>query len=604
MSTGCGKVSALKGTLFLGVLTLVGMIAVAGIFPGSRARGAASVAEPRVTLITQITRDGFRKTNLLAGDSQLFVTELPGTHRVIAKVSLTDSSKPTSDRSLVASPFSNLQALDLSPDRTQLLVAPIRAGSSSGSSSGSSGDEFWTLPLAKGSPERIGDLSGRDAAWSSDGQHLVFSKGSVIYLAGANGTQVHQLFTATGSVFAPRFSPDGKVIRFTVSDVAQNTTQLWEIGQDGSNPHALLASWPHASTACCGSWTSDGRYYVFQASQTVPHTLTLFTSLWALPGSATGADGGAPAVVQLTNGPMSFGNASLARDTKRMWAIGVQPVAEVVKYETGSKKFVPVLPGVSATDLAFSPDGKWVTYVSIPEATLWRSRANGGDRLQLTSAPGRAALPVWSPDGKQIAFVSMQPGESWKLFLVPVGGGTPQPVLTENGSQIDANWSADGSRLMFGDFRNDVGGLSIRLLNFNTHQIETIPGSQGLFSPRWSPNGRYIAALSPDNTTLKLFDFQTQKWTNWLVESAGAVSYPIWSADSQYIYFDDLVSGEESIRRVKVGESQPELACVLDAVDRFPGGLGTWIGRAADGSWMLVRDRSTQEVYQLSLELP
>ena len=606
MSTGSGKVSALKGTLFLGALTLLGMIAVAGVFPGSRARGAASVAEPRVTSITQVTRDGFRKTNLLADDSQLFVTELPGAQRVIAKVSLPNSDRPKSDRpksdrpksdrSLVASPFSNLQALDLSPDHTKLLVAPIQSGSKD--------DEFWTLPVAKGSPERIGDLSGRDAAWSADGQHLVFSKGSVIYLAGANGTQVHELFTASGSVFAPRFSPDGKIIRFTVSDVAQNTTQLWEIAQDGSNPHALLANWPHASTACCGSWTSDGRYYVFQASQTVPHTLTLFTSLWALPGSATGPDGGASSVVQLTSGPMSFGKASLARDSKRMWAIGVQPVAEVVKYEQGSKKFVAVLPGVSATDLAFSPDGKWVTYVSVPEATLWRSRANGSDRLQLTSAPGRVALPVWSPDGKQIAFVSMQPGESWKLFLVPVGGGTPQAVVAENGSQIDANWSADGSRLMFGDFRNDVGGLSIRLLDFKTQKIETIPGSQGLFSPRWSPNGRYIAALSPDNTTLKLFDFQTQKWTNWLAEPAGAVSYPIWSADSQYIYFDDLVSGEESIRRVKVGASQAEVACALDAVDRFPGGLGTWIGRAADGSWMLVRDRSTQEVYQLSLELP
>jgi Tol biopolymer transport system component len=338
----------------------------------------------------------------------------------------------------------------------------------------------------------------------------------------------------------------------------------------------------------------------------------LFTSLWALPGSATGAGGGASSgtssgpseVVQLTDGPMSFGNASLARDNKKMWAIGVQPVAEVVKYEPVSKKFVPVLAGVSATDLSFSPDGKWVTYVSVPDATLWRSRADGSDRLQLTAAPGRVALPVWSPDGKQIAYVSMQPGESWKLFLIPVGGGTPQAVVAENGSQIDANWSADGSRLMFGDFRNDVGGLSIRVLDFKTHKIETIPGSQGLFSPRWSPDGRYIAAISPDNTTLKLFDFQTQKWTNWLTETAGTVSYPIWSADSQYIYFDDLVSGEESVRRIKVGESQPELACVLGAVDRFPGGLGPWIGRAPDGSWMLVRDRSTQEVYQLSLELP
>jgi len=67
---------------------------------------------------------------------------------------------------------------------------------------------------------------------------------------------------------------------------------------------------------------------------------------------------------------------------------------------------------------------------------------------------------------------------------------------------------------------------------------------------------------------------------------------------------DDLVNGDESIRRVKVGENQPELSVVLSALDRYPGALGPWIGRAADGSWMFVRDRSTQEVYQLSMELP
>jgi len=584
------KVLTSKIPLSLAIVTVVGVIALAGAFPGSRVRGAASLASPRVTSITQITHDGFRKTNLLADDSQLYVTEVPASHRVIARVTL-----PGSDRSLVPSPFSSLQALDLSPDHTKLLVSPIQGGGD---------DEFWTLPVAAGSPERVGNLAGRDAAWSSDGQHLVFSKGSVLYVAGASGTQVHELFTANGSVFAPRFSPGGQLIRFTVSDVAKSTTQIWEIGQDGSNPHALLPNWQHALRACCGSWTSDGRYYVFQASQNVPNTLTVVTSLWALPGSAQGTDGNTSALVQLTSGPVSFGNASLSRDNKKMWAIGVQPAGEVVKYDRGGKKFVPVIPGVSATDLSFSPDGKWVAYVSIPESTLWRSRADGTDRLQLTSEPGHAALPVWSPDGKQITYVSMQPGESWKLFLVPVEGGTPQQILKEDGSQIDANWSADGTRLMFGDFRSDLGGLTIRILNFRTHEVETIPGSKGLFSPRWSPDGRYIAALSPDNTTLKRFDFQTQKWSNWLVESAGTVSYPIWSPDSKYIYFDDLVNGDESIRRVKVGESQPELACVLGAVERYPGGLGTWIGRAADGSWMLVRDRSTQEVYQLSLELP
>ena len=43
---------------------------------------------------------------------------------------------------------------------------------------------------------------------------------------------------------------------------------------------------------------------------------------------------------------------------------------------------------------------------------------------------------------------------------------------------------------------------------------------------------------------------------------------------------------------------------VIGSLDRYPGALGLWFGRAADGSWMFVQDRSTQEVYQLSMELP
>jgi Tol biopolymer transport system component len=540
-----------------------------------------------VTSVTQVTHDGFSKINLLSDDSHVYVTEWPAAHHVIAKVSLQGS-----DRSIVPSPFSNLQALDLSPDRTKLLVSPIQGGSGD--------NEFWTLPIASGSPERVGNLTGRDATWSGDGQHLAFGKGSVLYLASSTGTRVRELFTASGSVFAPRFSPDGQRIRFTVGDAAQSATSLWEIGHDGSNPHALLANWQNGSTACCGSWTADGRYYIFQVTQSAPTTIT---TLWALPDSGRSADEGMSALIQLTSGPMSFGNASPARDNKKIWAIGVQPAGEAVKYDSGKKKFVPLVSGVSATDLDFSPDGKWVTYVAIPEGTLWRCRADGTGRLQLTSASERAALPHWSPDGKQIAYVRMEAGKPWRISIIPVGGGTSQDILVESRSQVDVNWSSDGSRIMFG-YLHDAEGINIRIVDLKTHKTVTVPGSGGLFSPRWSPDGRYIAALSPDFTKVMLFDFEHQKWTTWLTEPAGAVSYPVWSADGKYLYFDDLVTDEEAIRRVKVGESQTERVFVLEGIERYPGPFGLWSGRTADGSWMFVRDRSTQEVYRLSVELP
>jgi len=578
----------MKTRISLSILTIAGLFVLAGTYRGGLARGAASGPRPRVTAITQITHDGYRKTKLLADDSQLYVNEAPAADRVIAKVTL-----PGANRSVVPSPFSSLQALDVSPDHSKLLI------SSTSKTSGES--EFWTLPVAAGNPERVADLTGRDASWSADGKHLAFARGPELYLSSAQGTGPHVVYTAGGSIFGVRFSPDGQRIRFTVSDTESNTTSLWEVEKDGSHPHGLLGDWPLKSAACCGSWTADGNYYIFQASQGVPNTNLIVTSLWALPAAKSGL--GSPPM-QITSGPMSFGNASVGHDSKKIWAIGVQPTVEVVKYEARKKKFVPVIAGLSATDLDYSKDGKWVAYVSVPDGTLWRSRADGSNRLQLTSGEERTALPRWSPDGNQIAYVSMKSGESWKLFLIPSEGGTPEPVVQENGSQIDANWSGDGTRLMYGDYSRDAAGLSIRLLDFKSHKVETIPGSQGLFSPRWSPDGRYIAAISPDNTTLMLFDFETQKWSTWLKESAGSVSYPVWSADSKYLYFDDLVNGAEAIRRVKIGGIETDPVFELGNIERYPGPLGLWSGRTADGSWMFVRDRSTQEVYQLSLELP
>jgi len=581
---------------------MAAIAAVAGFYPGSRVRGATPES-PRVGAITQVTHDGFGKTDLVAGDSQVYVSEMDAANRVIARVDFRDSNPQGSSRALLPEysvpksseeqgSLTNLRALGLSADHTKLLVSSRQA---------SGENAFWSVPIAGGTPERIGDLAGRDASWSADGGQLVFGKGPVLYLANAAGLKVHELYRASGSVFAPRFSPDGRAIRFTVRDAEQNTTALWEVSRDGSNAHALLGNWPSKSTACCGSWTADGRYYIFQASQSVPNTTTVVTKLWAISTSKDADSNSEP--VELTSGPMSFGNVSAGRDSKNLWAIGVQPWAEVVKYDQARNEFVPVVPGLSASDLEFSADGKWIAYISIPGGKLFRARADGSEKLQLTSGSGLAALPRWSPDGKTIAYVSMKPGESWKLFLIPAKGGTPQAVSAEGGSQIDANWSADGKRLIFGDYNHDASGLSIRILDFKTHQTTTVPGSEGLFSPRWSPNGRYLAALAPDNTTLMLYDFKEQKWSKWAT-SAGAVNYPLWAKDSESLYFDDLVDGAETIRQVKVGRMEAEKVMEVGSLDRYMGALGLWSGRAADGSWMFVRDKSTQEVYQLSLELP
>ncbi len=158
--------------LVAAVLSAV-LIAVTAAFSGGQP-DPSSDRVPRVTSITQITRDGLSKTSLLSDDAYLYVTEWPGAHHVIAKLPLTGS-----ERSVISSPFSSVQALDLSGDGKKLLVAPVEVGSSDAA--------FWTVPVGNGIPERIGDITGRDATWSPDGKYLAFCKGSVLYFANANG---------------------------------------------------------------------------------------------------------------------------------------------------------------------------------------------------------------------------------------------------------------------------------------------------------------------------------------------------------------------------------------------------------------------------------
>ena len=237
-------------------------------------------------------------------------------------------------------------------------------------------------------------------------------------------------------------------------------------------------------------------------------------------------------------------------------------------------------------------------YVSYPDITLWRSRVDGSDRLQLTSPPIMAGLPHWSPDGTQIAFTDIQPGRPYKTLLVSAQGGAAQEVLAENLFQVDAEWSPDGKQMVFG--RNATERATVQLLDLNSKQVSIIPGSQGLFSPRWSPDGRYLATLSFDGRKIVIFDFKTQKWSDWV--SGWAYGFPAWSQDGKYLYFQNWLT--PGYYRIKLGQTRCESVVDLKDLRRYRGPFNPWSGIAPDGSPLFVRDVSTDEIYALDLDLP
>ncbi|HXR33593.1 MAG TPA: hypothetical protein VN830_07790, partial [Verrucomicrobiae bacterium] len=142
---------------------------------------------------------------------------------------------------------------------------------------------------------------------------------------------------------------------------------------------------------------------------------------------------------------------------------------------------------------------------------------------------------------------------------------------------------------------------AIYMLDLETRKPAKLPESDGLFSPRWSPDGRYIAAITLDSLQLKLFDFTTQKWSD-LAELF--VAYPTWSGDGRYVYFDGILDNQESYFRVQIADGKLERLFRLKGFQAAGGAFGNWSGLAPDGSPLLVRDASIQEIYALDWDTP
>jgi eukaryotic-like serine/threonine-protein kinase len=542
------------------------------------------VPPARILRSTQITSDGSVKVPpILTDGSRLYYTAYGQMGGLPYQISVTGGEAAPLSESI---PGAYGYLAGLSPSGSELLAQ---------SREGSTGEgPLWVIPTLAGPRHRLGSIVSSDASWAPDGQTVVFAKGNSLNLASGDGTGAHAILTVDGTPGWIRWSPDAKKIRFTVTDPKAATGSLWEAGADGRNPHPLLLGWHNPPAECCGSWTPDGRYFVFQSTQNGR------PDIWAIREQRTLFGKSIQGPMQLTTGPMDFLGPLPGRDSKEIFVVGWQSRGELARYDVKSRQFVPYLSGLSAEGVAFSNDGQWVAYASVPEDNLWKSKVHGSERLQLTFPPLQAYEPRWSPDGKKIAFQGITPGQPWKMYLISTDGGEPEEVMSGLG---DLGWSPDGTSLIFHSGMTDFLSAtprSIHLLDVKTRQILTISGSEGLYSPRWSPDGRYIAALRVGPEILLVFDVHAQKWTEL---TKIAVGFPIWSRDSKYIYFDSAENAP-NLYRVRIADKKLEQVASLRGMRLAPvlGGLLT--GLAPDDSPLVLRDVGSQEIYALDLELP
>jgi Tol biopolymer transport system component len=170
----------------------------------------------------------------------------------------------------------------------------------------------------------------------------------------------------------------------------------------------------------------------------------------------------------------------------------------------------------------WSPDGSHIVFISDRggKRNIWIMPSNGGEPRLVTGNITHPSFflymhsPAWSPDGKNIAFGIYYGIEGDKgIWIVPAGGGPVKKIKFDyDGSIHGIDWSPDGKQIAFSysrekDEKNPIPGSKVGYPDIYlipvdggepTRVTKTDKEMMDFRIPRWSPDGKKIAAICLD----------------------------------------------------------------------------------------------------------
>ena len=476
----------------------------------------------------------------------------------------------------------NPELCDLTPDGSKMLLRNLTR-------SRDSDNPLYVLNRG-GKARRVGSIQAYDASWFPGGKKILYSAKDVIYSTNSAGSINHRLFRVPGNAYWFRWSPDDKELRFTVLNRRNERLSLWQVNAGSDHPRQLFTRLGHY--VCCGTWTPDGRYYLFQVRNRSSY------QIWVQPTDRGSIIPGHNRPYPLIFGAVSYRSPLVSKDGRKLFLRDSEPRGELMKYDPKLGEFIPLLPSIFVHTLNFSRNGDWIAYTNSSDNNLWRCRSNGTQCIPLTQQLRYTLMPRWSPDGRMIAFMGLTFQSDWRIYVVPANGGRARTVFKGNQAEGYPDWSPDGKRLAFSEVVPVARPDGIHILDLHTGKVSTLPGSTDSYLPRWSPNGRYLVALHARNHFLYLYDFATKSWQP-LVKMR--VGYPNWSHDGKEVYFESIVSGSRIAYRVTLTNHSVAKVASLAGVEPSPSMMGDWMGLGPGNSLLTVQNMSTDNIYEWSL---
>ena len=429
------------------------------------------------------------------------------------------------DINLTNNPADDVQPV-FSPDGKQIAFVSTRSSSSGilyhGYDLPLMGGDIWVMPALGGGTRRIAG-SGNFPSWSPDGSAILYTGGpqrrQKIYRVASSGGEAGEIpltFKAGAPphrfLLYPSYSSDGRWIVFEADVTTDNI--IYVMSAEGGEPQRIAKGKRPA-------WGANSQTIIYSSTEAGKNQ-----SLWQVPFStSTGEVSGS--FEPLTVGRGRDTQAAVSRDGKLIafTALNLSFNLEALPFDAEAGRQTG--PAQAITDgndviyfMNFSPDGRSVVFESHRGASshIWRTDL-GSPAVQLTSDPNFDDLyPRWSPDGRAVAFLrrpSNEPQAGSSLWLMTADGANPQRLIEKVGP----------------------------------------------FSFTWMPGGNALIYFSPLDSQFYLFDLTTRSPRR-LTDESNISFIPAVSPDGKWLIYQSTLSGNIDLRAMLIdgGESRVVVA--------------------------------------------
>jgi len=293
-----------------------------------------------------------------------------------------------------------------------------------------------------------------------------------------------------------QWSPDGRYLYFTSNAASSGTAEIFRIPALGGDPVQLSENPPGERPEPKQQLTvsPDGQTIFFARAD----YFQAYTNLFRMP-----AAGGASEAITFNDGVIETAPAIRSDGLMLAYFAHTGRGTEIFTMSLAEPATWPWLlfPGPEEErSPAWSPDG---SLAFARGGDIWVWPASGGEvrRIVESGFRGGNGNPVWSPDGTRIAFTKGQSGYS-QVGVVEVATGEVTPITYEPNEHGGVSWSPDGRRLVY--VRNDDVGMSQDVVVARSDglgEVVIMTRGKGMrSSPRFSPDGRWIAYLESTST--------------------------------------------------------------------------------------------------------